>query len=401
MDLSQWKNFGYPGQDLGPFEPVLAEDNLATLTNYGRLCSILFTTTAVLHYSFGYFQPCKMIPLLIAAGAMLLLRLAALHLLSGSARLVHSARVLTGLFTTLIFMLSVYYDLLRHPDKINVLICLVMLIQPLLFDSRPGRSLAVSVSGLICVVVWEFYVPDPNRLTNIMYCFLAALIGLYLAWHKTRNMFGMLLYAQREKAAVEKENSTQAAVSQIQPHFISNMLSTIQILCDYDPAKAKDALGLFADYMRVSTDAIDFNGLVSFQRELTHVRNYAALEQLRFGDKLHIVYHIEVEEFLLPALTLQPLVENAITHGIGNKHGGGTVTISTCADADNWRITVQDDGCGTDTVAVDGLPPQQEGGSIGLANVRQRVESIAGGQLHFNSSKDRGTTVTVMLPRER
>ena len=401
MDLSQWKNFGYAGQDLNPFEPVLAGDNLATLTNYGRLCCILFTTTAVLHYSFGIFPARGMIPLLIAAGAMLLLRLAALRLLSGSASPVRSARVLTGLFTTLIFFLGVYYDLLRHPDKINVLICLVMLVQPLLFDSRPGRNLAVSVSGLACVVVWEFYVPDPNRLTNITYCFLAALIGLYLAWHKTRNMFGMLLYAQREKAAVEKENSTQAAVSQIQPHFISNMLSTIQILCDYDPAKAKDALGLFADYMRVSTDAIDFNGLVSFQRELTHVRNYAALEQLRFGDKLHIVYHIEVEEFLLPALTLQPLVENAITHGIGNKHGGGTVTISTCADTDNWRITVQDDGCGTDTVAADGLPPQQEGGSIGLANVRQRVESIAGGQLHFNSSKDRGTTVTVMLPRER
>lgn len=340
-------------------------------------------------------------PLLLAAGATFLLRWVALHCMKSPEKLVPRARILTGLFTALIYFLGVYYDLLRHPDEINVLVCLVMLIQSLLFDSRPGRNLAVSVSGLALVIVWEFYVPDPHRLTNIMYCSLAALIGLYLAWHKTRNMFGMLLYAQREKTAVEKETSTQAAVSQIQPHFISNMLSTIQILCDDDPAKAKDALGLFADYMRVSTDAIDFNGLVAFPRELAHVRNYAALEQLRFGGKLQVVYAIETEDFLLPALTLQPLVENAITHGIGNKRGGGTVTIATSEDADTWIITVQDNGCGTDVIEANGLPPHQAGNSIGLANVRQRVESIARGRLHFNSSQNRGTTVTILLPKER
>ena len=401
MNLTQWKNFGYPGQDLTPFEPVLAGDNLVTLTNYGRLCSVLFVSTAMLHCLFGFFQPLGAVPLLLAAGAAFCLRWAAQRCLNNPDKLVPRARLLTGLFTTLIFLLGVYYDLIRHPDEINVLICLVMLIQSLLFDARPGHNLTVSLSGLAVVVVWECYVPDPNRLTNIMYCFLAALIGLYLAWHKTHNMFGMLMYAQREKAAVEKENSTQAAVSQLQPHFISNMLSTIQILCDDAPAKAKDALGLFADYMRVSTDAFDFNGLVAFTRELAHARNYAALEQLRFGNKLQVVYDIESEDFLLPALTLQPLVENAITHGIGNKRGGGTVTIITRAEADSWLIAVQDDGCGTDNIAADGLPPQQEGGSIGLANVRQRVESIAGGRLHFNSSKNKGTTVTVVLPKER
>ena len=103
----------------------------------------------------------------------------------------------------------------------------------------------------------------------------------------------------------------------------------------------------------------------------------------------------------MPALTLQPLVENAITHGIGNKRGGGTVTIATREEPDNWLITVQDDGCGTDNIAADGLPPQQEGGFIGLANVRQRVESIARGRLHFSSIKNKGATVTVVLPKER
>lgn len=359
MNTSQWANLGYAGQDLSPFEPILAGDNLATLTNYGRLCGILFITTAVLYCTFGVFSLPEAMPLLLAAGVALLLRRAALRCMGDVASLVHYSRLLAGLFTTLIFLLGVYYDLIRHPDKINVLICLVILIQPLLFDSRPGYNLAVSASGLACVAVWELYLPDPQRLTNLMSCFWAALLGLYLAWHKTRNMVGMLLYAQREKSAVEKETTTQAAVSQIQPHFISNMLSTIQILFDADPAGAKDALGQFAEYMRVSTDAFEFNGPIAFQRELAHVRNYAALEQMRFGGKLRVEYNIEVEDFFLPALTLQPLVENAITHGIGNRHGGGTVTIATQADTDNWRITVQDDGCGVDTVSPDGLPPPQ------------------------------------------
>lgn len=401
MNFTQWKNFGYPGQELTPFEPVLARDNLVTLTNYGRLCSILFVTTPVCHCLFGFFQPLSTVPLLLAAGAAFFLRWAAQRCLNDPDQLVPRARLLTSLFTLLIFLLGVYYDLIRHPTEVNVLICLVMLIQLLLFNARPGHNLTVSLSGLAVVVLWECYVPDPHRLINIMYCFLASLIGLYLAWHKTHNMFGMLLYAQREKAAVEKETSTQAAVSQFQPHFISNMLSTIQILCDDAPAKAKDSLGLFADYMRVSTDAFNYNGLVSFPRELAHARNYAALEQLRFGNKLQVVYDIESEDFLLPALTLQPLVENAITHGIGNKRGGGTVTIATREEPDNWLITVQDDGCGTDTIAADGLPPQQEGGFIGLANVRQRVESIARGRLHFSSIENKGTTVTVVLPKER
>ena len=108
-----------------------------------------------------------------------------------------------------------------------------------------------------------------------------------------------------------------------------------------------------------------------------------------------------LEDCVIPKMILQPLVENAITHGIGNKRGGGTVTIATREEPDNWLITVQDDGCGTDNIAADGLPPQQEGGFIGLANVRQRVESIARGRLHFSSIKNKGATVTVVLPKER
>ena len=159
MNFTQWKNFGYPGQELTPFEPVLARDNLVTLTNYGRLCSILFVITPVCHCLFGFFQPLSTVPLLLAAGAAFFLRWAAQRCLNDPDQLVPRARLLTSLFTLLIFLLGVYYDLIRHPTEINVLICLVMLIQLLLFDARPGHNLTVSLSGLAVVVLWECYVP--------------------------------------------------------------------------------------------------------------------------------------------------------------------------------------------------------------------------------------------------
>ena len=133
------------------------------------------------------------------------------------------------------------------------------------------------------------------------------------------------------------------------------------------------------------------------------VRAYLALASLRMGTRLTVDLQMEpaTAQLPVPPLMLQTLVENAIQHGIGNKRGGGTVTIATREEPDNWLITVQDDGCGTDNIAADGLPPQQEGGFIGLANVRQRVESIARGRLHFSSIKNKGATVTVVLPKER
>lgn len=401
MHILSWRYFGYTKQDLVPFEPILAEDNLATLANYSRLCGWLFAATAGFHTLFGFFTPIEAIPLLAASGMVLLLRQAALSLQNDRVRIVLHSRWTTTLFTAIVYFLAVVYDVLQHPTEINLLVCLILLCEPLLFDSYPNHNLFRSALSLGLVVYLECLAPDPHRLTNLMYCTLATLLGLYLAWHKTRNMFGMLLHAQREREAVESEANMQAAVNQMQPHFICNMLSTLQQLCCYDEEETRKALAQFSDYMRVSTDALNFSGLVPFNRELVHVRTYAALEQLRFGDCLKMAYHIKTDRFFLPSLTLQPLVENAITHGLGSKPGGGTVTIDAWETTTSFCVAIHDDGCGTDIDPLAGVPPQPTSGNLNLANVQQRLRALAGGRLFFHSCINEGTTVTILLPKER
>lgn len=401
MTFTEWKNLGQSEADLETLGPILAVDNLSTLANYCQVFGLLFFTTPILHMMFGFFDLQSALPMLAGSGLLALLRQTALRVrcIPGDVRPL--SHLLTRTFIAAVYLLVVFYDIIFHPSDRNMLVCLTLVAQPLLFDAQPLDNLRISALALAIVVLLELHIADPRRINNLMYALLSALLGLYLGWHKTSNMFGMLLYARREKSATERESGTQAAVGQIQPHFVCNMLSTIRLLCEKDPCAARIALTRFVDYMRVSTDAIDYNELTSFDRELDHARNYALLEQLRFGGKLQVAWHIDTIDFLLPTLTLQPLVENAITHGIGGRPEGGLVEITTYAQPRFFCVVVKDNGCGTDAEACTDVPPPKGMGLVSLQIVQQRVRSIAGGQLYFHSIKGKGTTVTIVVPRER
>jgi sensor histidine kinase YesM len=127
---------------------------------------------------------------------------------------------------------------------------------------------------------------------------------------------------------------------------------------------------------------------------LGHAEDYVALEQVRFGDGIRFELDLEVEEFKLPPLLVQPLVENAIRHGILPRHEGGTVTLRTRLEGDHVRIDVQDDGVGFDPEA----PGRKE--SVGMQNVRFRLENIARGRMEIQSAPGQGTTVSLFIPRE-
>ena len=118
-------------------------------------------------------------------------------------------------------------------------------------------------------------------------------------------------------------------VSQIRPHFMYNALSSIAILCKLNPETAYDATITFSDYLRGNMDSLKQTAPVPFTQELEHLKKYLYIEKLRFADKLNIEYNIQVTDFVLPLLSVQPLVENAVKHGVGMKKKGGTVTIST------------------------------------------------------------------------
>lgn len=192
--------------------------------------------------------------------------------------------------------------------------------------------------------------------------------------------------------------SSGLMLSQIQPHFIQNALTSMIYFADKDAAKTKNALMHFSQYMRRNLDISSMSDPVPFSEELTHVKTYLALEQMRFEDDLQVQYDIGPTAFMLPPLTVQPLVENAVKHGImRSERGCGTVTLRTAETADDWQIIISDDGCGFDPKQLETLDQTH----IGIRNVKRRLELFCGGTLQFTSSPGKGTVCTVSIPKGR
>ena len=146
----------------------------------------------------------------------------------------------------------------------------------------------------------------------------------------------------------------------------------------------------------MNLESIKRTSPVSFEDELAHVKTYLQLEQMRFDEDLNVVYHIETTAFVLPALSVQPLVENAVKHGICPKEGGGTVSLTTRECQDYYEIVVSDDGVGFDTEEkkTDGRA------HIGIENVRQRLRTMCNATLEITSTPGKGTDAVIKLPRE-
>ena len=192
------------------------------------------------------------------------------------------------------------------------------------------------------------------------------------------------------------QNRISIMLSQIQPHFIYNSLSAIKGLCLIDPELASKTIDEFSDYLRVNLDSLSINKPVAFERELSHVKTYLSLEKKRFGDKINIVYDIKVCDFLIPALTLQPIVENAVRHGITKREEGGTLTILTSITKSEVIVTVIDDGVGFESDKLE----ESDRIYVGIKNVRKRLFAMCDGTLKIDSKPGTGTTAVISIPKE-
>ncbi len=187
----------------------------------------------------------------------------------------------------------------------------------------------------------------------------------------------------------------QIVVSQVQPHFMYNVLNSLYYLVDKDPVLAKEVISKFSVYLRMNLDSLNSTEPILFRKELAHVDNYLYLEKMRYEDDLHIVYDCPVMDFRVPALSVQPLVENAVKHGIGKKENGGTVMISTREMEDEYQVIIADDGVGFDESAAD------DGKShIGLDNVRERLRLMCHGSLEIRSCENL-TEAILHIPKEK
>lgn len=197
-----------------------------------------------------------------------------------------------------------------------------------------------------------------------------------------------------EKDRQLMQNRLTTMQSQIRSHFMFNILNAISGMCKYDPQKADQTVVCFARYLRTNIDIMQDDQKVTFRSALRHLEDYVALEQIRFGDQIRFVTQIRVENFMLPPLVLQPIVENAIKHGLTPKPSGGTVRLRTWAIKDEVWIEIRDDGVGFNTSAI------SSDRSVGLKNVRFRLENLMHGSMTINSTPGKGTVVTITIPRE-
>lgn len=150
----------------------------------------------------------------------------------------------------------------------------------------------------------------------------------------------------------------------------------------------------FARYLRNNIDIMEEDKAIPFTTELLQLEDYVVLEQVRFGDRIEFYTDIEADRFMIPPLLLQPVVENAIKHGLSKKQEGGTIILRTREIGENIVITIEDDGIGFD------IEELQKEKSIGIKNIRFRLRHLVNGTLEFESEVGRGTKATITIPKK-
>ena len=203
-------------------------------------------------------------------------------------------------------------------------------------------------------------------------------------------LFYHLRLAEAYEEKLAQNQQLQLMISQIKPHFFFNTITTIQALCAVDPQKASDTLQIFASYVRQNITTQP-EKLIPFSKEIQHVKAYVDIESLRFPN-IEVQYDLQVTDFDIAALSIQPLVENAIKHGIRSREHG-IVAVSTQSIDKAIKITITDNGIGFDTALLSTLDDTH----VGIRNVQSRLKLLQDAAMEVTSSAE-GTTVTITIP---
>ena len=190
------------------------------------------------------------------------------------------------------------------------------------------------------------------------------------------------------------ESRVSTMMSQIRPHFIYNTLGSIEQLCKLDPPKAGELVHNFSKYLRGNFRELDNPKPILMSQEMAHVHHYISIENVRFPD-MTFSFEMKSADFEIPALTIQPIVENAIKHGLMKLPKGGTIRVLSYETDTHYVISVTDDGVGFDTGRL--LDDRQH---VGLRNIRERLKVMVNGSLEIESTPGVGTKVLITIPKE-
>ena len=318
-----------------------------------------------------------------------------------------AAVLISALLNVVLIVLSftgvaVIYDTYIYWAASQWLLCPLLVVCCILQLCRTGKKNALMlVSGiLLCTTILLDIVGvgsgilSHGNCSKGMFCLLCV-VHIVVAAKSIVTDYRASIQVQKLEQELQ-ESRISIMLSQLRPHFLFNVLNSIYYLCGKDPETAKKMVDKFSTYLRNNLDSLDQKTMIPFHTEFDHIQTYLELEKLRFDEELTIVYDIQVDCFSLPVLTVQPLVENAVKHGITKKRGGGVLALSTREEPESYVITVADTGVGFDSEHYmdDGKV------HIGIENVRQRLEHMVGGMLKITSIPGEGTTAVIIIPKK-
>lgn len=209
------------------------------------------------------------------------------------------------------------------------------------------------------------------------------------------SMYGLILSDQidqnRRQQQKIADQHARIMVLQMRPHYIYNTLMTIYSLCNQDPKKARQVTADFTNYLRRNFNAVASENTIPFSAELEHTRAYLAVEQAQYEDMLVVEYDTPFIGFRLPPLTLQPIVENAVKHGMDPYAGPLHVSVRTLKTDKGCVITVEDNGKGFDPSDTSKPHPT-------IDNIRERLAMMSGGSMEIVTPENGGTRVTIRVP---
>jgi len=292
-----------------------------------------------------------------------------------------------------VISLSIYsqlYDVLKLRKKYAIVMYIGFTV-----DLAAGVYDVLLQASMVEFVVSEF--------TPLGLFFMIMLQAYVLA----RNFTASIEYNEKSfieiKNHIENERKSELKFlkSQIKPHFVNNALNTIISVSRTDIYKAQELLVEFSTYLRGCFDFKDIQDLIPLEREIEFIKAYVVLQQARFGDKIQVTYEMDDMSFMLPSLILQPLVENAITHGIREKKTMGNILIYEISHTNFVRIGVKDDGIGIDKERIEKLINGiEQSRGIGVYNITSRLQKTYGISLQIENIKEGGVDVYMDIPQK-
>ena len=269
------------------------------------------------------------------------------------------------------------------------------------YKKRFAKAFLLSACILIASLVIDNYYINGYISKNVEFVFpIAGTIFIIMLLIIQVVRIGEAYVAEKRAAELTEELADinmRLMLSQIKPHFLYNALNTIKYLIKKDPKTAEQVVVKFSKYLRANMDSLTQKTPLPVEKELDHVANYTDIEKHRFGDRLNVIYDIGCKDFVILPLTIQPIVENAIKHGINQKPEGGTVTVKTYEDEDGFYVDISDDGVGYD---INKKPDENDERShVGINNIKIRLKEMLNATVEVESAVGVGTRVLIKIPK--